>query len=138
MQGDRVLCELCYSSKTASKAAPADVPQSRPAIGASSVPRYNILNVAAYGIMIVGSMAALGYVAFGISFALSSLSSSAGNSPMEQSLYTAMMMGGMTAGLVMIVAGLVTALFAFASGQLLLAVRDMAINSFHIRFAVAR
>ena len=102
------------------------------------MPAYAVLKVAAYVMMILGSLVGAGYVAFGVFLAVGGLTSHAGNNPMERALATYLMVSGLTAGLLMIVVGLVTALFAVAAGQLLLAVRDMAINSFHIRHAVAR
>ena len=138
VQGERVLCELCYSAKTAARASRAAAPTSPPSFDETPVPAYAVLKVAAYVMMILGSLVGAGYVAFGVFLAVGGLTSHAGNNPMERALATYLMVSGLTAGLLMIVVGLVTALFAVAAGQLLLAVRDMAINSFHIRHAVAR
>jgi hypothetical protein len=119
--------------------APAPPAPPPPAASPSTqTPRYSILNIAAYIIMALGILAAAGYIIVGIFAIVSSVLADPGRDPFARNLQTTMRASGITFGLLMIAAGVVTGIFAIAVAQLLLAVRDMAINSFHIRFAVAR
>lgn len=102
-----------------------------------TAPRYAVLNVAANTIMLLGMIGAFLEILLGLFIVLASVLAPPGRDPFAQSLHATMMASGITFGLLLVGVGLITGIFTIAFAQLLLAVRDMAINSFHIRNALS-
>jgi len=120
--GDRVLCGLCNASANASAVRTPSILTMQSVYAMNEPPTYRALQIAAYVIMVIGclgSIIALCFSAFIV------IAGGFGSSRIGGPDFVAAILGmiyGVTAGI-----------FAVASGQLLLAIRDMAINSFHMR-----
>ena len=154
VDGDHILCALCYQSKNARNAALQQSPaapsvHSPRALAATltPVPRYTILKVAAYVMMTLAIIGGICIIGFGIFVAVggSAIALSAPrpanpllvpnvNSDPRGALITA----SVGYGLLIMLYGALYTLFTVAFAQLLLAIRDIAINSFHSRNALAR
>jgi hypothetical protein len=101
-----------------------------------ALPRYTALRIAANIIMGLGIAIAALYIIIGLFILLGAAIGGADNS-VPIALRTSFVASGAIFGIVVIVAGLVIGIFTIAFSQLLHAVRDMAINSFHIRHALS-